>query len=104
MKMVPCVVKAEYQGDYRIHVTFDDDSEKTVDFSTWLRGPVFEPLKDTKYFRRFYLDGWTIAWPNGADIAPETLYECADVSAAIAPRRRPTARIGRERRRATGQG
>jgi Protein of unknown function (DUF2442) len=36
-------------------------------------------LKDVKYFQRFFLDGWTVAWPNGADIAPEELYESADV-------------------------
>ena len=75
MNRVPCVIKAEYLGGYRIHVTFDDNSEKTVDFRHWLKGPVFEPLKDVKYFRRFFIDGWTIAWPNGADIAPEALYE-----------------------------
>ena len=76
MKRVPCVTKAEYQGGYRIRVTFDDSSEKTIDFRPWLKGPVFEPLKDVKFFQRFFLDGWTVAWPNGADIAPETLYEC----------------------------
>ena len=53
----------------------NDQSEKTIDFRPWLKGPVFAPLKDRKYFRRFFLDGWTIAWPNGADIAPEALYE-----------------------------
>ncbi|MFZ5877559.1 MAG: DUF2442 domain-containing protein [Nitrospirota bacterium] len=74
MKTIPCVIKAQYKGDYRIHVTFDDGSEKTIDFRRWLKGPIFEPLKDVKYFQRFFLDGWTIAWPNGADIAPETLY------------------------------
>jgi hypothetical protein len=48
---------------------------KVVDFKAWLRGPVFEPLKSPAYFRRFFLDGGTVAWPNGADIAPEALYQ-----------------------------
>jgi hypothetical protein len=39
----------------------------------------FEPLKGVKYFQRFFLDGWTVAWPNGADIAPEEVCESADV-------------------------
>ena len=56
------------------------ESEKTIDFRRWLKGPVFEPLKDLKYFRRFFLDGWTIAWTNGADIAPEALYEYVEIS------------------------
>jgi hypothetical protein len=56
-------------------MTFNDHSEKTIDFRQWLEGPVFEPLKNPSYFRRFFLDGGTVAWPNGADIAPETLYE-----------------------------
>jgi hypothetical protein len=77
MSFLPSVIRAEYRGAYRIHLTFDDDSENTVDFRPWLEGPVFEPLKDPGYFRRFFLDGGTVAWPNGADIAPETLYEAA---------------------------
>jgi hypothetical protein len=80
MDRIPCVIKAEHRGGYRIHVTFDDNSEETIDFRRWLKGPVFELLKDPKYFRRFFLDGWRIAWPHGADIAPEALYECAAVS------------------------
>ncbi|MGI8782974.1 MAG: DUF2442 domain-containing protein [Acidobacteriota bacterium] len=78
MTFIPAVIKAEYRGEYRIHVTFNDNSEKTIDFKDWLRGPMFEPLKDLEYFTRFFLDGWTISWPNGADIAPETLYEYQD--------------------------
>jgi hypothetical protein len=62
-------------GGYRIHVTFNDNSEKTIDFREWLKGPVFEPLKAPNRFRSFFLDGGTVAWPSGADIAPETLYE-----------------------------
>jgi hypothetical protein len=56
-------------------VEFNDKTEKTIDFGPWIEGPIFEPLKDPDYFKRFFLDGGTIAWPNGADIAPETLYE-----------------------------
>lgn len=72
---LPLVVRAEYRGDYRLRLTFDDNSEKTVDFRGWLNGPVFEPLRDVTYFRRFFIEGGTVTWPNGADIAPETLHE-----------------------------
>jgi Protein of unknown function (DUF2442) len=51
--------------------------EASVDFRPWLTGPVFEPLKQVAHFRKFFVDGGTVAWPNGADIAPETLYEAA---------------------------
>lgn len=75
MTLLPSVIRAEHRGGHRIHLTFDDSSEKTIDFRQWLEGPVFEPLKDDAYFRRFFIDGGTVTWPNGADIAPETLYE-----------------------------
>ncbi len=77
MDFIPSVIRAEYRGAYRIHLTFNDNAEATVDFTRWLNGPVFEPLKDQAYFRRFFVDGGTVSWPNGADIAPETLYEQA---------------------------
>lgn len=81
MVTIPAVVEATYAGGYRIHVVFDDGSENTIDFMRWFHGPVFEPLKDEAYFQRFFIDGDSVAWPNGADIAPETLY--------AAPGRRP---------------
>jgi hypothetical protein len=77
MTFLPSVIRAEYRGGFRIRLTFNDLSERTVDFRPWLDGPVFEPLKDPAYFREFFVDGGTVAWPNGADIAPETLYEAA---------------------------
>ena len=79
---LPSVIHAEYRGKYRIHLTFNDRTESTLDFVHWLHGPVFEPLKDVEFFKRFFLDGGTIAWPNGADIAPESLYERAKSSGA----------------------
>jgi hypothetical protein len=75
MTFLPSVIRAEYRGGFRIHLTFNDLSEGTVDLRPLLDGPVFEPLKDPEYFRGFFVDGGTVGWPNGADIAPETLYE-----------------------------
>ena len=77
MEFLPTVIQAEYRGGHRIHLTFNDGTQRTLDFEGWLEGPIFEPLKDANYFQRFFLEGGTIAWPNGADIAPETLYEAA---------------------------
>jgi hypothetical protein len=82
MNVLPIVVSAEYRGEFRIWLTFTDGVCGTVDFSDWLDGPVFEPLKDPAYFARFLLDGGTVAWPNGADIAPETLHDRARASEA----------------------
>jgi hypothetical protein len=90
--MMPSVVSAEYAGDYRIRLYFNEGTVKTVDFHGWLEGPVFEPLKDRAYFQRFFLDAGTVAWPNGADIAPETLYDAKGVS-----RRRSNNRMQRTR-------
>jgi len=73
--VIPNVIEAEYQGDFRIQLKFGDGAVGTVDFSQWLHGPVFEPLKDLEFFQQFFLDGGTVVWPNGADIAPETLYQ-----------------------------
>jgi hypothetical protein len=66
----------EYKSGYTYKIRFEDGVWGEVDFSEYLdRGPVFKPLADLRFFRRAKVDGGTIAWPNGADIAPETLYE-----------------------------
>jgi hypothetical protein len=43
-------------------------------------------LKDESYFQRFVIDGGIVVWPNGADIAPETLYEAVKHGRAAQPR------------------
>jgi Protein of unknown function (DUF2442) len=52
---------------------------KSIDFKSLLSGPVFKPLRNKDYFKKFFIYGPTIAWPNSADIAPETLYAAAAV-------------------------
>ena len=82
MEVLPAVIRATYEGDFRIRLTFHDNLQGTLDLHAWLEGPVFEPLKDRTYFQQFFIDGGTVAWPNGADIAPETLYEAVQHSTA----------------------
>jgi len=70
------VTALEYRDGYVYHVVFDDGMEADVDLSEYVgKGPVFAPLRDLAYFRTARIEGGTISWPNGADIAPETLYE-----------------------------
>jgi hypothetical protein len=74
------VVGVEVLGAHRLRLSFADGTRGVVDLSYLLgRGPVFEPLRDEEYFAQVRVDpeGGTIVWPNGADVAPETLYAAA---------------------------
>jgi len=42
-------------------------------------------LTQVDYFQRFFIDGGAVAWPNGADIAPETLHAAATRHRAPTP-------------------
>ena len=71
------VVDAAYLGGYKLQVRFENEHVRIVDLSEHLEGPVFRPLKDPDYFRRFTVnhDIDTVVWPNDADFSPDFLYE-----------------------------
>jgi len=64
-------------GGHRLAVAFTDGTEREVDLSGELHGEVFEPLRDEALFAQAYVDPdtRTVAWPTGADFAPEFLHE-----------------------------
>ena len=78
MNYLPHVTSARRIRGFVIATRFDDGTEQHVDISQWFKGPVFKPLKDPNFFRKFFIDAGTLAWPNGVDIAPEALYEAND--------------------------
>ena len=91
------VVTAEACGQHSLDLTFKDGTRKRVNLRPLLKGPVFEPLVDPDYFALVELDrvAGTVVWPNGADIAPETLYELAAEPKASAKRQSPTRAVPR---------
>ena len=72
--MILTVKDVDYLGDYTLLCTFNDGVTKKVDLQTLLKQPGFAELKDKKKCVQFGLDQ-TIFWYNGADIAPEYLYD-----------------------------
>ena len=56
-------------------VTFSDGNKKKVDLRPYLTGEVFGELLDKEKFVQYGLTRITIEWANGADLAPEFLYE-----------------------------
>ena len=81
--MIPKIVNAEYAHDYVIHLCFADGTQGDVDLDHELYGEMFEPLKDIETFKQFTVhpEFHTLCWPNGADIAPEYLYEKTKIPA-----------------------
>jgi len=78
--MEPLATSVKVLPGYRLAVSFDDGTRGVVDCSRWLferDTGIFAPLRDPTLFATAYVNHecGVIEWPNGADIAPETLYQ-----------------------------
>jgi hypothetical protein len=71
----------KYIAAYRLWLQFEDGSQGEVDLEQELWGEVFVPLRNQAYFRTVQLDKElnTICWDNGADFAPEFLYQLVTI-------------------------
>ena len=74
------VIDVYYNSDYKLLVTFSDGNRKIVNLEPYLKGEVFGELLDKEKFVQYGLTRVTIEWANGADLAPEFLYEIGTVA------------------------
>ena len=73
---------AKVIGSHKLQLTFFDGTVGVVDFNAEDWTGIFAPLADPAYFATVSIDPemGTVVWPNGADMAPDALYD--DVKAA----------------------
>ncbi len=82
---IPQVTAVNVIPPFGLELVFNDHTTRRINLGpalqTTLHGPIFAPLRDPAFFAQAKLDveGGTVAWPNGADIAPEALYEDFDL-------------------------
>lgn len=60
---------------YCLHVTFADGTTGSIDMSRERFEGVFAPLADPEFFARAHVEDGVVVWPNGADIAPDAMYD-----------------------------
>ena len=79
------VVAVRPLDDHQLEVTFDDGVSGVIGLNDRLFGPVFEPLRDPAFFRQVSVDEFgVVCWPNGADLAPDALYDRIRSTSTIA--------------------
>jgi hypothetical protein len=72
------IIHVEVLHDHVVRLRFADGVEKAIDLGPYLHGPVFADIRsDPAVFASLRVDAeaGTIVWPNGADLAPDVLYE-----------------------------
>jgi hypothetical protein len=81
------VTHVEPLEGYKLRLGFDDGTERVVDLTDTLWGPMAEPLREPEYFRCVRVDPElrTIVWPNGFDLDPDVLHGDHEPAAPLGP-------------------
>ncbi len=74
------VAAVEPRDGMRLVVTFADGASGEVRIKAFLEAPrvagtIFEPLRDPAVFAQARIDLGSVVWPNGADLAPDAMYD-----------------------------
>jgi hypothetical protein len=70
------IVSVRPLESYELEIAFSDGTRGKVSLKDRLFGPMFEPLRDVSLFQQITVDEYgAVCWPNGADLAPDALYE-----------------------------
>jgi hypothetical protein len=79
------IVSVRPDEDFRLHVVFVDGTSGDVQLRTFIDSPtvndtLFEPLRDLGYFQQVRIELGAVVWPNGADLAPDAMYDAIRAS------------------------
>ena len=75
--LYPKAVAVRPLPDYLLQVDFSNGERRLFDVKPYLRGEWFSELLDMKVFNDVKIEGLSVAWPDGQDIAPDCLYQNA---------------------------
>ena len=86
--MMHRIKRATARPDHTVEITWEDGSTSRVSFAeTVQRGPVFEAMRDPKYFAermRIADKGYALTWPDDVDFSADGLWAKAHPNAAAA--------------------
>jgi uncharacterized protein DUF2442 len=79
------ISRAKYLTDYRIELEFSSGEVGQVDLSELVQRPatMVTPLRDPETFRGFFLELGALAWTNGFELSPESLYRRAQAGGTL---------------------
>jgi hypothetical protein len=74
------VVSVRPDKNKSLVVRFVDGTTGRVELGGFLAGPeiagtVFEALRDDRFFSQAIVADGAVRWPNGADLAPDSMYD-----------------------------
>ena len=81
-RVEPPIIKllaVESKDGYKLLLRFSDGAWGVYDFSRYVDAstPMTEPLRDTEFFGRHFIELGALEWPNGFDLSAEALQKAA---------------------------
>ena len=81
--LYPKALSVQPLANYHIEVVFSNGEKGIFDLTPYIHGDWFGELADERMFRTVHVEGLSVAWEDGQDIAPDCLY-ANSVKTAIA--------------------
>ena len=72
--LYPKAIRVIPLPEYRLEIHFDNGECRLFDVKPYLHGEWFSQLLDVNVFNQVKIDGLSVSWPDGQDIAPDCLY------------------------------
>lgn len=72
--MNPRAKSVKATSQFILEVEFTNGEIRRFDVKALLSFPVYQPLKDPSYFKKVFVSGGIVQWPNEEDISPDLLY------------------------------